>query len=479
MNYIDISVIAIYFVALLAIGFALSSKITSASEMFAAGGNSPWWVSGISSYMTMFSAGTFVVWGGIAYRQGVVAITISMMFGISAFIAGYFLAGKWKDTNLSSAVEFIEQKYGLTVVKMYTILLMLTRIIGVAVAIYALAVLVTSLVPLEEGNIFRDDNTGYFSVNLAILIIGIVIVLYTFSGGLWAVMLTDVLQFFILMVAVIVMIPLIISKAGGTEQILNTLPQGHLDLISSPYTFFFMIGWVIIHVFKIGGEWAFVQRHLCVRSREAAKKGAYLFGFLYLVTPILWMIPPIVFKAINPDVNPEQAYILASQYALPTGMLGLVIAAMLSATASMADSELNVFAGALTSLYDNAKHNKLSEKQLLNVGRVFTIIIGGVIIFTSIMIPYMGGAEKLIISVTSLFVGPMVLPTIWALFYKNVSANFAYITVGISAVASAILKFFLNDIPYFAQNMQVMDLVFGIFFPVATLTILTLMHKKA
>ena len=73
----------------------------------------------------------------------------------------------------------------------------------------------------------------------------------------------------------------------------------------------------------------------------------------------------------------------------------------------------------------------------------------------------------------------MVLPTIWALFYKNVSANFAYITVGISAVASAILKFFLNDIPYFAQNMQVMDLVFGIFFPVATLTILTLMHKKA
>ena len=477
MNFIDLTVIVIYFIGLLLIGFALSSKITSASEMFSAGGKSPWWISGISSYMTMFSAGTFVVWGGIAYRQGVVAITISMMFGVSAFIAGYLLAGKWKETNVSSAVEFIETKYGLPVVKMYTILLMLTRIIGVAVAIYSLAVLVTSLVPLEEGNIFRSSVTGNFSTNIAILIIGIVVVLYTFSGGLWAVMVTDVMQFIVLMVAVIYMVPSIISKAGGAANIINNLPEGHLNLLSSPYTFFFLVGWVIIHVFKIGGEWAFVQRHLCVKTQKDAKKAAYLFGVLYLITPILWMIPPIVFKAVNPSVNPEQAYILASQYALPTGMLGLVIAAMLSATASMADSELNVFAGALTSLYNSTRYNKLSEKELLNVGKIATIIIGAVIILTSLMIPYLGGAEKLIVSITSLFVGPMVLPTIWALFVKKVTPKHAYITVIVSGIASAVLKFCLKNYSFFADRMQIMDLIFGIAFPLLTLTILTFMYN--
>lgn len=477
MNIIDLSVILIYFIGLLFIGFYLSSKITSVSEMFSAGGKSPWWISGISSYMTMFSAGTFVVWGGIAYRQGVVAIVISMMFGVSAFIAGYFLAGKWKETGVSSATEFIEKKYGLPVVKMYTILLMLTRIIGVAVAIYSLAVLVTSLVPLEEGNIFRNDITGNFSTNIAILIIGIVVVIYTFSGGLWAVMVTDVMQFVVLMISVIFMVPSIIGKAGGISNVLSSLPEGHLNLLSSPYTFFFLIGWVIIHVFKIGGEWAFVQRHLCVETAKDAKKGAYLFGVLYLVTPVLWMIPPIVFKVVNSNVNPEQAYILASQYALPTGMLGLVIAAMLSATASMADSELNVFAGALTSLYNSSKNNSLSEKELLNAGKVFTLLIGAVIVGTSLLIPYLGGAEKLIISITSLFVGPMVLPTIWALFFENVTAKHAYITVIVSGIASAILKFYLKNFEFFSSRMQIMDLIFGIVFPVLTLTIITMFQK--
>lgn len=478
MNFIDLMVILLYFIVLLFIGFFLSSKITSAKEMFSAGGNSPWWISGISSYMTMFSAGTFVVWGGIAYRQGVVAITISMMFGVSAFIAGYFLAAKWKKTGVSSATEFIENKYGLRVVKMYTILLMITRIVGVAVAIYSLAVLVTSLVPLKEGNIFRSDATGNFSTNLAILIIGVVVVIYTFSGGLWAVMITDVMQFIVLMVAIVLMVPSIISKAGGINSILTSLPEGHLRLISSPYTFFFLVGWVIIHVFKIGGEWAFVQRHLCVKTERDAQKASYLFGVLYIITPILWMIPPIVFRAINSNVNPEQAYILASQYALPTGMLGLVIAAMLSATASMADSELNVFAGALTSLYNYSKNNSLSEKELLKTGKFFTILIGIIIIFTSLMIPYLGGAEAIIISITSLFVAPMVLPTIWALFVKNVTPKHAYITVIVSAIASAILKFYLKKFDFFSSRMQEMDLAFGIIVPLATLIIITIINNN-
>lgn len=473
MEKIDIIIILIYFAALLGIGFIYSSKIKSSGDMFSASNKSPWWMSGISSYMTMFSAGTFVVWGGVAYKHGIVAITISMSFGISAFIAGYFLSGVWKEQNVSSAAEFIEKKYGFEVVQMYTWLGMITRIIGVAVAIYSLAVLVTSLVPLNEGNPFRNGLTGNLSINISIIVIGVIAVMYTLVGGLWAVLVTDVMQFVVLMAAVIYMVPSIISKAGGINTIVNNLPADHFKVFNSPYTSTFIIGWILIHVFKIGGEWAFVQRHLCVSNSKDAKKASYLFGSLYLITPILWMLPPIIFRTINSNINPEQAYILASQYALPAGMLGLVIAAMLSATASMADSELNVFAGALTLEFYAKRINKnASEIQLLKVGRIATLGIGALIILTSLSIPYLGGAEKLIISVTSLFVGPMVLPTIWALFSENVTKYHAYITVLISGLFSALLKFYLVNIPFVSANIKVIDLCFGILIPLMTLFII-------
>ena len=78
----------------------------------------------------------------------------------------------------------------------------------------------------------------------------------------------------------------------------------------------------------IGGEWAFVQRYLCVSTQASAKKVAWLFGALYLTTPLLWMIPPMVFRTIQPNADPEQAYILACQAVLPAGALGLMLAAM-------------------------------------------------------------------------------------------------------------------------------------------------------
>ena len=108
MNTIDIFILAVYCLGLLGIGVAFSRKATqSASQMFVAGRQSPWWISGLSAYMTMFSAGTFVVWGGIAYEFGFVAISISMVYAVSTFIVGYFLAGRWRTLGVSTAAEFI------------------------------------------------------------------------------------------------------------------------------------------------------------------------------------------------------------------------------------------------------------------------------------------------------------------------------------------------------------------------------------
>jgi Na+/proline symporter len=116
----------------------------------------------------------------------------------------------------------------------------------------------------------------------------------------------------------------------------------------------------------IGADWAFAQRFLCVPSKKDARKSAYLFGILYLVSPLLWLLPPMIYRVVDPTADPEQAYILSCMSVLPVGMLGLMVAAMFSATASMVSSQLNVFSGVLThDLYrplmrrDDDQHVKL------------------------------------------------------------------------------------------------------------------------
>ncbi|PSW11357.1 Na+:solute symporter [Photobacterium sanctipauli] len=478
MNILDVIVLFAFLAGMVGIGYWSSKRMTNSSEMFSAGGKSPWWMSGISAYMTMFSAGTFVVWGGVAYRLGVVAITVCISMGIAALIAGYFFAGKWKESGATSAAEFVGQRYGQGVLQMYTWLGIVTRIIGVSVALYSVSVIVSSLIPLSPDNMFANDE-GFFSVNWLIIIVGTVIVLYTFLGGLWAVLLTDVTQFVVLMLSVCLILPMIISQGGGADNIIANLPEGHLSFFNSSYTQIFILGWILVHVFKVGGEWAFVQRHLCVESPKDARKAAYLFGALYVITPVLWMLPPIIYSTINPNANPEQAYILSAQAVLPVGMLGLVVSSMLAATASMASSELNVFSGALTTEFYGKRINpEATDNQILHVGRLVTIMLGLLVICISISIPYLGGAEKLIVSITSLFVGPMVMPTLWALFVSKVTKLHAYLTVTVTAGVGFLLQFVFSKIDWVAANMGVMNQAVGLLVPVAMLLIADNLMKK-
>ena len=478
MNILDVFVIVAFLVAMVGIGYFSSKKNVNSKEMFAAGGKSPWWISGISAYMTMFSAGTFVVWGGVAYRLGAVAITISVSIGIGALIAGYLFAAKWKESGAVSAAEFVGEKYGQGVLQMYTWLGIISRIVGVAVALYSVSVIVSSLIPVSADNFFADEN-GFFNVNWLILIVGAVIVVYTALGGLRAVLITDFTQFVVLMFSVLMIVPMIYALGGGTEKILSNLPESHLSLFNGRYTWLFILSWIFIHAFKVGGEWAFVQRHLCVASPADARKASYLFGALYTVTPVLWMLPPIIYSTINPDANPEQAYILSAQAVLPAGMMGLVASAMLAATASMASSELNVFSGALTTeFYGKVMNPNASEARLLKVGRFTTFLLGSMVVGISIALPYIGGAEKVIVSITSLFVGPMVLPTLWALFVNRVTKLHAYLTVGVTAGCGFVLQFFLAKIAWFAENLAVLNNGVGLLVPLAMLLLADKLSKN-
>ncbi len=442
----DVLVILGYVAGLFAIGVLYGGKIKNTADLFGAGGRSPWWVSGLSGFMTMFSAGTFVVWGGIAFKYGLVAVSINMCYGIAALLVGWKLAGRWKESGIATPAEFIRVRFGKGAVHFYTWTMMIYRLVGTGVSLYALAVLLCALIPVPEGWLLRDVATGNLSLTWAVVIFGTVVVIYTVVGGLWAVLMTDVLQFIVLNLAVAFVVPLVLRDAGGVGAVLANLPEGFLRLTSSEFTWFFLAGWTAIHFFMVGAEWAFVQRYLCVRSAREARRSAWLFGLLYLVSPLFWLMPPLVYRVVRPDANPEQAYILAAWSVLPAGMLGLMVAAMFSATASMVSSQLNVFAGALTKdIIQPLLRRTPDEASLVRLGRFMTLLLGVLITALALAVPRLGGAEKVILSITSLVVGPLLLPVVWALFSRRVTAWHLAVTASVCFVVGVIARFGLHS----------------------------------
>ncbi|MBK1876970.1 sodium:solute symporter family transporter [Pelagicoccus mobilis] len=476
MQIADYIVIFLYILGIVGAGMVFAKKVKSSKDMFAAGGQSPWWVSGLSGFMTMFSAGTFVVWGGVAYRYGFVAVAINMCYGIAALLVGRFLAAYWRKLGVNSASEFLQLRFGSSIVQFYTWFQGTIGIFAVGGAIYALAKVICALMPLPEGHLLADPETGLLSVPFTSVALCLIVIVITFAGGLWAVLMTDVLQFVILVVSVTFVVPLILIEAGGWDAFVSKAPPGFTSPIAADFTWWFLAGWIIIHFFKIGGEWSFVQRYTCVPTAKDAKKAAYIFGAMYLISPLFWMLPALVFRTIQPDADTEQAYILACKLVLPAGMMGLMIAAMASATASAATSQLNVFAAAFTTeVYHRFINKDASETQLVFVGRILTAILGLVVIGGSLLIPRYG-YTSFILDITTLLTGPLVLPTIWGLFSKKIGIKAVWSTTMIGFVAAALVKFgFLG--PWVAEHQRLADLCSGILVPFFVLVILEFTMK--
>ncbi|WP_420400459.1 sodium:solute symporter family transporter [Flagellimonas sp.] len=490
MQTADYIVIVLYMVGVVGTGMLLARKMKNSKDMFSASGQSPWWVSGLSGFMTIFSAGTFVVWGGIAYQYGLVAVAINMCYGISAMFVGWFLASRWRKLGVSSASEFLQLRFGSSIVQFYTWFQGTFGIFAVGGAIYALSKIVCSLMPLPDGHLLADPSTGMLSVSFTSVVLCLIVILITFSGGLWAVLVTDVLQFVILVISVIFVVPLILNEVGGWTAFVEKAPNGFMSPVTSDFTWWFLVGWIVIHFFKIGGEWAFVQRYTCVPSANDAKKAAFIFGAMYLISPIFWMLPALVFRTIKSGQDMEQAYILACNLVLPAGMMGLMIAAMASATASAATSQLNVFAGAFTTeVYKRMFNQDASEKKLVLVGRMFTVLLGCIVIAGALLIPRYG-YTNFIIDLTTLLTGPLVLPTIWGLFSKKIGIRAVWGTTIIGFATAVIVKFgltsngFLKSFEYLnpiskwvIANMRIADLTCGILVPFIILVILEMYIK--
>ncbi len=419
---------AVFSVFVLCIGLAFSRSARTLSDFFAGGASVPWVIGGLSLFMSFFSASTFVAWGSIAYSQGWVAVTIQWTMCIGALLTAIFIAPRWKATGNLTAAEFIRERLGVRVQQFYVYIFMIVSFFIKGTVLYPVARLVS----------------GSFALPLAptTVVLGLLMIAYTAAGGLWAVMVTDILQFVILTVSVVILIPRSLEAAGGLSALRDKAPAHFLDPVSGEYTAGFILAFTLYHIFHIGGNWTFVQRYTSVRDGRSARKVALMFAGLYLVSPVVWMLPPLLYRTMNPNLDglqAENAYLGICRAVLPPGLLGLMLTGMYFSTSASANTTLNVVSAVFTNdVYKTRINPVASPERLMAVARWSGWGFGLGMIGIALLVPHIGGLVNVTLSVGAITGGPLLAPALWALFSRRLTGK-TTLTITISCLLLNIL----------------------------------------
>ncbi|HOY17991.1 MAG TPA: Na+:solute symporter [Haliscomenobacter sp.] len=428
-TYIDTAVIFIFSAFVLGIGMLFARTGRNLKSFFAGGEAVPWFIGGLSLFMSFFSAGTFVAWGSIAYKHGWVAVTIQWTMCLGALVTGLFLSPRWRATGNLTAAEFIRERLGENVQKFYIGIFTLVSVFIKGSVLYPVAKLVSVSLgyPLFESTI----------------VLGLFMISYTAVGGLWAVMVTDILQFVILTAAVFILLPLSLGHVGGFEAFTQQVPDDFFNLLNGEYTLGFILAFIFFHIAQIGGNWTFVQRYTSVDSPQSARKVAFLFAALYFVSPVIWMMPPMIYRAINPDLtglDTENAYLKICQLVLPPGLLGLMLTGMYFSTSASANTTLNVVSAVFTNdVYRGFIKPNATDRQLIRVARLSSWGFGLGMIGIALMVPAAGGIVEVVLSISAISGGPLLAPPLWALFSKRLNGK---TTFWITLIALSVNLFF-------------------------------------
>ena len=407
MGVLDYIIMLAFTGIVIAAGLSFGKTGNSMKSYFAAGGAVPWRISGLSLFMSFFSAGTFVVWGSIAYQHGFVAIAIQMTMCVGGLLVGMFIAPAWQKSHALTAAEFVSQRLGISVQKFYSYLILLISLMYTGAFLYPVAKII-------------NVSTG-FSIEACILVLGVLIILYTVVGGLWGVMITDVIQFIVLTAAVIIVVPLAFDRIGGVGELFAKAPPDFFNIVNEEYSWLFLLAFAIYNGIFIGGNWAYVQRYTTVESPRSASKVGYLFAGLYLVSPFIWMLPPMIYRLVNPELSGlenEGAYLMMCKEVLPKGLIGLMLGGMVFATASSVNTTLNLAAAVFTNdLYKSVRpHAK--PKQLMLIAKTSVVVFGLITILVALWVPSAGGIVEIVLSVGAVTGCSLYGPPIWALFSK-------------------------------------------------------------
>jgi SSS family solute:Na+ symporter len=372
-NYVDYLVIGLYAFLMVRVGFYVLRFNRGAAEYFRGGSRIPWLVAGLSCFMSGFSAWTFTGAAGVAYRSGIAAIALYIGNALS-FLLGYFVFAKlWRRSRITTVMEYLSARYNPATHQIFSWTTIVFQLFTSASTLFGLS-------------LFVSAACG-FPVAWTIVGAGGLIVFYCVLGGLWAVVVTDFLQASILMPFCLVLVVLALGRVGGVTGLVHSLPPEMKTLrFSGEFGWLYVLSWTIMVSFGYNTS-AMAQRYFSVDDEHSARKVALLCCGLFFVGAFVWFIPPMAMRVIYPDLpaleaslpSPsEAAYAVASLTLLPHGLIGVMLAAMFSATMANLSAQFNFKSAILTKdMYQALLRKSAGERELLVVGWITTFLIGG------------------------------------------------------------------------------------------------------
>ena len=396
LTTLDWSIISFYFLATIFIGFWAAKKSDkTVRSYFLAGQNMPWWLIGISMVATTFSTDTPNLVTDLVRQNGVSGNWTWWAFLITGMLTVFVYARLWRRSNILTDIEFYELRYS----GKAAAFLRGFRALYLGLIFNVLVMGAVSLAAIKFGEIILGWP-GW----LTLLISCSVTLLYSSIGGLRAVIITDFIQFFLAMLGSVWATVYIVNlpQIGGISNLV--LHQNTISKLSIFPDFKDPDIWVPVFMIPLSVQWwasyypgsepggggYIAQRMLSAKNEKNAIGATLLFNIAhYAIRPWPWILIALSSLIIFPELSDIQkafpnlsddklghdvAY-PAMLSLLPPGLLGLVAASLIAAFMSTMSTQLNLGASYIVNdFYHRFINLKASEKQLVKVGRLFTII---------------------------------------------------------------------------------------------------------
>jgi SSS family transporter len=418
MRFLDIGVILVYLIGITWFGSRFRSSQKSLKDYFLGGRNAPWWaiafsiVSAETSTLTVIGTPALAFNGNYGFLQVVFGYLLARLIISSLFLPQYFRG------EMFTAYELMERRFGHRIRKLTAGTFLILRALAEGVRVFAISIIVS--IVLGTGEI------------ASIVLIVCLTLVYTFEGGMTAVIWTDVVQMFLYVAGAVLSLFVILGKiplgwdhvvevAGslGKFQIFDWRFSLTPEFLSRPYSFLAgLIGGAFLTTASHGTEQLMVQRLLAARSERESRMA--LFGSWIVIAiqfTLFLTIGVILFVYYletggTPPSPPDRIYPQFIWNNLPPGIAGLVIAAILAAAMSNLSAALNSLASTtimdfykpLTSRLGVAVH---SEDHYLKLARWTTVVWGGILFLIGLVARNWGSVLEAGLSIASILYGAL------------------------------------------------------------------------
>jgi len=448
---LDWIIIITYGIGMLLVGFYFSRKNKSADDYMLGGRGMKSWTVGISLFATMFSAISYLSLPGEMIKHGPMMFLMLMALPFIYYVVAYFFIPFIMKLKITSAYELLETKLGLHTRILASSYFLIMRFLWMAVVIYMVAQKV--IVPIMG---WSDQQALIVSI-----VLGVITIIYTSTGGLRGVVVTDVVQSFILFGGTIIAIIIIINKLGNVSAIIPTQWPENWDgwvffdtdvRLSFVTVFISTFGW---YVSTAGSDQMSIQRYLATKDVKSARKmylsnlmvGVFVQLLLVIMGLALFayakMNPTFLESGISISEGADTLFPRFIAIGLPAGLSGLVLAGLLAAAMSSLSSGINSSSLSIVDDFIIRMGNKtISEAKKVKLSIIISVFIGVIIILLSLVIENVkGNLLELTYKTVNLFVAPLFVPFFMAMFIRIAKPNATFIGTLLSGIVAILISF--------------------------------------